>query len=239
MLRFAHLMWNAFLSTIIDVCKAMILTAPSPAEASKDLKLICCDPHSPDAHAVKNTLRYGDIDFEDSRVTGAALDDKDDGFSRPPLLYIGEEDPIKLSTTVLRYVSKLSRTYSSNPYDAAVIDQWVELHTDFRSLLAFNMHPENYGLSSKWCYDRNAHHKYIVETHIPKHLAILENELRCGDESWLGKMDALSMADIAWYSTLDWLRGGGFDGVDNTTLSKYPSVYKHMKEVEEHLWWNS
>lgn len=248
-LRFAHLVWNAALRAIIDMCRAMILhirSAPStsgpprahPVRRETAPKLILTYFDAPGiAQATRNALDYGDIEFQDHRITREDFDaiKSDLPYGKVQVLTIGNDEiKIAQSKAILRYASKLSRTYSSDPVDAAIIDQWTELHTEFTSLLAINMYPDEYGLVG--VYDKEEHRQYLVKTHIPRYLAILENDLDgADDENWLGGMDAMSMADIVWHQTLESMNQGTLDGFDPNMLASFPLVRKYLDEVSAQL----
>ena len=99
------------------------------------------------------------------------------------------------------------------------------------------MYPDRHGLAEG--YDAAKHRRYLLNTHIPKYMQFLEDELNENeDDTWLGSMDAISMADIAWYSTLKWLKSGKFDGFTADQLHRYPNVYRFIDEVESQLEWD-
>ena len=100
------------------------------------------------------------------------------------------------------------------------------------------MHPKQFGLEDAY-YDSAQHRAYLLNTHIPNYLGILEGDLGENGDAWLGGMDALSMADIAWHQTLAWLQEGNFAGVDQAMFDDFPAVCKYLKEVGVQLSWNS
>lgn len=240
MLRFARLTWNAFLNAIIDVCRAMRMSIERHPDVETDraLKLTYFDIEGL-AQASRNTLAYGDIKFEDVRIDREEFDAMKTScpYGQLPVLTVDDDTVIAQSKTILRYVSKLSRTYPKNELNAALIDQWTDLHTEFLSLLAVNMYPAKHGLDEA-CYDAHKHRKYLIQTHIPKYLQILEDELASisdEEETWLGKMNAVSMADMAWYPTLEWMQKECFTGFTKSDMEGFPAVCKYVNEMHHQI----
>jgi glutathione S-transferase len=237
MLKFAQLMWNGFLNTIMDVCRAMLM----PMERHMDvkthptLKLTYFDIEGL-AQASRNTLEYGDISFEDIRVSKEEFDVLKTSlpYGQVPVLTVDEDTRIAQSKTILRYVSKLSRTYPRNALNAALIDQWTDLHSEFLSLLAINMYPAKHGLDQAG-YDAHTHRQFILRTHIPKYLQLLEDELAHKEDTWLGGMNAISMADMAWYPTLEWMQNEKFTGFTANDMDGFPAVCKYLDEMRNQI----
>lgn len=239
MLQFARLTWNAFLNSIMEVCRAMLMPIRADVAKLPTLKLTYFDADGL-AQASRNTLAYGDLDFEDVRVSNEEFDVLETSlpYGQLPVLTVDERTTIAESNAILRYVSKLSRTYPKNPLDAALIDQWTELHSDFRSLLDINMYPAKYGFGAG-CYDAHKHRQYLLQTHIPKYLQILEDNLsntREEEETWLGGMNAISMADMAWYSTLEWMQQENLTGFTRSDMEAYPATCKYLDEVRNQIY---
>lgn len=241
MLRFVNLTWNAFLGAIIDVCKAMLLSADgatAEAPSGPTLKLTYFDAEGL-AQASRNTLHYGDVAFEDDRITKEEFCQLKPSlpYGQVPVLTVNSKTTIAQSKSILRYVSRLARTYPKDALNAAIIDQWTDLHTEFTTLLSINLYPTHYGLDDA-TYDADKHRKLLLDTHIPKYLQLLERELNNnedGDDLWLGGMDTLSMADMAWHPTLEWLHLGSFAGFGPADMAKFPAIVKYMGEVDQHL----
>jgi len=238
MLQFVRLTWNAFLNSVVDVCRAMLMPINANVNKQPALKLTYFDTEGL-AQASRNTLTYGDIHFEDIRVNKEEFEVLKTSlpYGQVPVLTVDQSTTIAQSKTILRYVSKLSRTYPKNPLNAALIDQWTDLHTDFLSLLAINMYPAKHGLD-EGCYDAHKHRQFLLQTHIPKYLQIIEDELSKTsdeDETWLGGMHTISMADMAWYPTLEWMRTEKFTGFSTSDMEAYPTICKYLDEMRNQI----
>lgn len=190
------------------------------------------------AESIRLTLKYGQIDFMDTRVS------KEDFayfketllFGQVPQLNIFDKEKISIvqSKAILRYAGKLTHTYPSKiPLDAAVVDQWVELHTEFMTPLVLDMYPERFGIFWKDS-EKKAHRKWSLSTHIPKYFKYLNDDLQEHD-TFLGGMQDPSIADFCWLSTIQWLTSGMFDGADETILHEYPNVKAFQSVMEDIL----
>ena len=238
MLQFVRLTWNAFFNSVMEVCRAMLMPTTADVNKHPALKLTYFDTQGL-AQASRNTLTYGDIHFEDIRVSKEEFEVLKASlpYGQVPVLTVDKSTTIAQSKTILRYVSKLSRTYPKNPLNAALIDQWTDLHTDFLSLLAINMYPVKHGLD-EGCYDAHKHRQFLLITHIPKYLQIIEDELSNTsdeEETWLGGMNAISMADMAWYPTLEWMQRENFTGFSTSDMNTYPAICKYLDEMRNQI----
>jgi glutathione S-transferase len=218
------------MSTVAQVFLAMMIQAPVTGHDEKrPLKLTYFDIKGL-AQATRDTFKYASIPFEDKRVS---FDEFRENlkltlpFGQLPVLQVGDLE-IAQSKAILRYASKLARTYPKDAEHAGIIDQWCDLHTDFVQLLFINMYGDRAGLGDTG-YCAKKHRAWILEHHVPKFLGLLESDLDAA--TWLGNMDSISMADFCWYPTLCWLRDGAFDGVTEDTFSQYPNLTTFMRDV--------
>jgi glutathione S-transferase len=186
------------------------------------------------AESIRKTLRYGQVPFTDTRITREKFENmkKDSCFlyGQVPMLTVNDADDIVQSKAILRYAGRLTRMYpSKNPLNAAYIDQWVELHSEFWFPLAMNMHPEKFGL--EWNADQRKRHRgWCIMNHIPKYLSFLDAELSCSE--WLGNMNEPSIADFCWLPTLKWLSSGKFDGLPQDLLDDYEFIRLFVTSFE-------
>lgn len=189
------------------------------------------------AESIRMSLNYFDVPFIDTRLTKEEFTEEKESllFGQVPEMTIienKEETSIVQSKAILRYVGKLTRMYPSKiPIHAALIDQWIELHTEFMFPLTLNMYSEKFGLMLTE-HDKVSHRKWCIDVHIPKYLRFLDDELEHGN--YLGDMDDPSIADFCWLSTIQWLASGTFDGVDATALEDFQFV-KSYKLIIENL----
>lgn len=231
--------WNYVMRMLSVFFRSMVLQSPKQHEETLEtpvLKLLYFDVKGL-AQAVRDTLTYAGIPFEDKRLTKDAFADQKQTlpFGQLPVLHV-DDDVVAQSKAILRYASRRACTYPTNALNAALIDQFVELHTEFMNPLVMNMYPERVGLFQ---FDKAQHRKWCVEKHIPKYLAYLQKALTSTNEDedtlWLAQMDNVSMADFCWYPTLCWLHDGTFDGVDATTFESYPNVLRFISDMKDQL----
>lgn len=210
-------------------------TRPSTDPPPRDpiLKLVYFDVAGI-AQATRDVLNFFSVPFEDERLTREEFAEKkaDLPFGQLPTLTVTTEDgkttTLAQSKSILRYVGRLTRTYpSKDAVNAAVVDQWCDLHTDFMGPLVLSMYPEKMGLSA---FDREAHRTWIRETHLPRFFKIIDAALV--EDKWISGMDAINVADFCWKPTLEWLRSGTFDGVSEKDFEPYEALNKYMAEIK-------
>ena len=185
------------------------------------------------AEATRNTFNYGNIPFVDERIDKEEFHDRKSSFpfGQVPVLTVNKNnntDVLAQSLAILRYASKRSRTYPSDPMYAAMIDQWCDLHTEFMQPLILDMYPARFGVEELG----KKHRKWCVETHIPKYFAVLEKALDAN--TWLAEMNTMSMADMCWFPTIAWVTTE-FDGVDKDILSSYPNIARFITDAQAQM----
>ena len=185
------------------------------------------------AQSVRDVLNFFSIPFEDERLTHEEFVKKkiDFPFGQLPIMTVktadGKSATLAQSKSILRYVGRLTCTYpSKDPVNAAMIDQWCDLHTDFMGPLFLSMYPEKMGLNT---FDREAHRTWIRETHLPRFLKLIDAAL--SEDEWFAGMDAINVADFCWKPTLEWLKSGVFDGVSNEDFEPYKALNKYMAKI--------
>lgn len=178
------------------------------------------------AESTRQVLRYGEVPFTDSRITKEKFENMKDSscflFGQVPMLTVDGTYDIVQSKALLRYAGRLTRLYpSKTPLNAAYVDEWIELHSEFWFPLSMDMYPEKYGLN--WtANEKKLHREWCINTHIPKYLSFLHKELEL--TQWLGSMDNPSIADFCWLPTFKWLSSGKFDGLPQDVLDSYEFI---------------
>ena len=186
------------------------------------------------AECIRLVFKYGDISFKDIRIDKAAFEDTKATlpFKQLPELVINDERIVQ-SKAILRYAGRMTHTYpNKTSLHAAIVDQWVELHSEFMFPLFMNMYPEKFGLSLT-SEDKQSHRDWCVNVHIPKYFAYIEKE--CTDNTLLGGMDSLSIADFCWLPTLQWLKSGMFEGCDAEQFEAFDGILQYMTCLENAL----
>jgi glutathione S-transferase len=168
------------------------------------------------AQAIRETLRFGGVPFEDERLGHDEFLRRraEFPFGQLPVLTVAPSEPaLAQSKAILRYAGRLTRTLpTSSPMDMALCDAWIELHTEFMAPIVLSMYPERFGLPAWTPATRAAHRRWLHETHLPKYIAMLR-DATCEGNEWIAGFDAPTVADICWVCTLEWLNDGTLDGV--------------------------
>ena len=186
------------------------------------------------AEVTRLSLYIGNIPFEDYRIEGDDYDKfKQTGelpnkkiapFKQLPVLDV--DGKIFAQTgAIARFCGKLSGLYPKNDdYNAALIDQIIEGAQDINYLVT---------LSGR---DKDAERKKIARNilatrHLPKWFQFLENLLKQNTKSIYFVDSDLTIADLAIWRLLGWLKSGMLDGVPTTILDDYDHLNKLREEI--------
>ena len=186
------------------------------------------------AEVTRLSLYIGSIPFEDYRIEGDDYDKfKQTGelpnkkiapFKQLPVLDV--DGKIFAQTgAIARFCGKLSGLYPKNDdYNAALIDQIIEGAQDINYLVT---------LSGR---DKDTERKRIARNilatrHLPKWFQFLENLLKQNTKSIYFVGNDLTIADLAIWRLLGWLKSGMLDGVPTTILDDYDNLNKLREEI--------
>ena len=166
-----------------------------------------CKTH-PGSGSIRKSLQYKGIRFHESDDIQGCLTLND----------------ITLTSSIasLRAVSKICKLYPEDIEDAAIVDEWLEMHHTFITPIVMVTNQDEV---VPWRSDIQ-YKKWLSEVHIPFYLRILEQEL---DRSvWFGGMTSMTIADLRWYETLTWLDHGCLEEVNAKNLDEYPAIRGYM-----------
>ena len=186
------------------------------------------------AEVTRLSLYIGNIPFEDYRIEGDDYDKfKQTGelpnkqiapFKQLPVLDV--DGKIFAQTgAIARFCGKLSGLYPKNDdYNAALIDQIIEGAQDINYLVT---------LSGR---DKDTERKKIARNilatrHLPKWFQFLENLLKQNTKSIYFVDSDLTIADLAIWRLLGWLKSGMLDGVPTNILDEYDHLNKLREEI--------
>ena len=186
------------------------------------------------AEVTRLSLYIGDIPFEDYRIegndydifkkTGELPNKKIAPFKQLPVLDV--DGKIFAQTgAIARFCGKLSGLYPKNDdYKAALIDQIIEGAQDINYLVT---------LSGR---DKDTKRKKIARDvlatrHLPKWFQFLEDLLKQNTDSVYFVESDLTIADLAIWRLLGWLKSGMLDGVPTTILDEYENLNKLREEI--------
>ena len=186
------------------------------------------------AEVTRLSLYIGDIPFEDYRIEGNDYDKfKQTGelpnkkiapFKQLPVLDV--DGKIFAQTgAIARFCGKLSGLYPKNDdYNAALIDQIIEGAQDINYLVTLSGRDKD--------TERKKTARNILATrHLPKWFQFLENLLKQNTKSIYFVDSDLTIADLAIWRLLGWLKSGMLDGVPTTILDDYDHLNKLREEI--------
>ena len=186
------------------------------------------------AEVTRLSLYIGNIPFEDYRIEGNDYDKfKQTGelpnkkiapFKQLPVLDV--DGKIFAQTgAIARYCGKLSGLYPKNDdYNAALIDQIIEGAQDINYLVTLSGRDKD--------TERKKTARNILATrHLPKWFQFLENLLKQNTKSIYFVDSDLTIADLAIWRLLGWLKSGMLDGVPTTILDDYDHLNKLREEI--------
>ena len=186
------------------------------------------------AEVTRLSLYIGNIPFEDYRIQGDDYDKfKQTGelpnkkiapFKQLPVLEV--DGKIFAQTgAIARFCRKLSGLYPKNDdYNAALIDQIIEGAQDINYLVTLSGRDKD--------TDRKKTARNILATrHLPKWFQFLENLLKQNTKSIYFVDSDLTIADLAIWRLLGWLKSGMLDGVPTNILDEYDHLNKLREEI--------
>ena len=186
------------------------------------------------AEVTRLSLYIGDIPFEDYRIegndydkfkkTGELPNNKIAPFKQLPVLDV--DGKIFAQTgAIARFCGKLSGLYPKNDdYKAALIDQIIEGAQDINYLVTLSGRDKD--------LERKKIARDILATrHLPKWFQFLEDLLKQNTESIYFVGGDLTIADLAIWRLLGWLKSGMLDGVPTTILDNYENLNKLREQI--------
>ena len=180
------------------------------------------------AEVSRIALHLGGVKFEDhhpSREEFAAM--RADGrlpFGQVPVLII-DGQTIAQTGAIARLCGKLSGHYPADDLIAAAkVDQFLDAATDITNKVGPTMRekdPEK----------RLAARAALAEETLPKWLGYLEALAAEGASPYLVG-ETLTIADIAIWRLLGWLKSGLLDGIPTTLVSPFPALSRLFTSVD-------
>ena len=232
------MIWNSIIKSLIAVLQLLLFEKQVTKRKKLRIKLGYFNVGRL-VQSIRFTLCSTGIPFVEEQLTeGESLEEGPFGRGQMIVLTVTEkngvietEDIIK-SESVLRYVSKLARTYPSNPIHALTVDSWVEFHNEFLQPIKLHMDPSKFciTLSDK---EKMVHKETILSTHLPYYLKYIDEKFANSD--WFGDFDGPSMIDYLWYPTLVWLNNEEFYSPNNTLFEKYPNLKQYISQCDNLL----
>ena len=192
------------------------------------------------AEVLRVSLFIKDIPFEDIRVsreefvhlikTGFLPNGKKAPFHQLPVIE-AEGKIIGQTGAIARYCGKASNLYADDNLKAAKIDQIIDAATDITNLVSPTIREKNL---DKKMEDR----KLLVNKLLPRWFRYLENLLSEDESTWF--VEKMSIADIAIWRLMGWVKSDSLEYFPKNILSFYPfieKIYNNINKNEKILAW--
>ena len=186
------------------------------------------------AEVTRISLFIGDIPFQDYRIEGDDYDKfKKSGelpnkkiapFKQLPVLDVDGEI-FAQTGAIARFCGKLSGLYPKNDdYKSALIDQIIEAAQDINFLVTLSGRDKDEER-------KKIARKILATNHLPKWFQFLENLLQQNTNSVYFVGNELTIADLAIWRLLGWLKSGLLDGIPTNILDNFENLNKLREQV--------
>ena len=128
---------------------------------------------------------------------------------------------------IARYCGKLTNLYPKDDYLAAKVDQIIDAATDITNLVSPTVREKDNLI-------KNEMRERLSKKLLPRWFNYLEKLLQKEKNSLWFVDDKMSIADIAIWRLLGWLKSGMLDGVPTNICDNYPKLNNINIEVHKH-----
>ena len=191
------------------------------------LKLTYFDIHGGRAEVTRLALIIADIPFEDNRISFQQFGEMQSSFpfSAVPVLDVDGE-ALTQSSTISRYVGKLTNLYPEDSWQAAICDEVIDVIEDLDSQL-FTMLP----LTDE---QKQSSREGLATGAITTTLKRLEEYLTKRGGEYLAD-NRLTVADLKVFEWIRLLESGMLDHISvEQAKQEAPLLVAHAKKVEKH-----
>jgi len=188
------------------------------------------------AEVLRVSLFIGNIPFDDVRIsreefreviiTGKLRNSMLVPFHQLPVLEI-EGKILGQTGAIARFCGKLSDLYPQNNFLAAKVDQIIDAATDITNLVSPTVREKDEKIKKE-------KREKLANILLPRWFNYLENILKNEKDSVWFVENKLSIADIAMWRLLGWLKSGILDGIPTTICDDYPKLNNIYAEVHKH-----
>ena len=188
------------------------------------------------AEVLRVSLFIGNIPFEDIRIsseefkevilTGKLRKEIEIPFHQLPVLEINGKI-IGQTGGIARYCGKLSKLYPKDDLQAAKVDQIIDSASDITNLVSPTVREKN-EIAKKELRKR------LTNKLLPRWFNYLEKLLQKEENSEWFVNNQISIADIAIWRLLGWLKSGMLDGIPKNICDNYPKLNNIYTEVHKH-----
>ena len=188
------------------------------------------------AEVLRVSLFIGNISFEDVRIsreefrdvilTGKLRHKVEIPFNQLPVLEI-DGNIVGQTGAIARYCGKLSDLYPEDNFLAAKVDQIIDTATDITNLVSPTVREKD-EVIKKVMRDK------LANKLLPRWFNYLENLLQKENHSQWFADNKMSIADIAVWRLLGWLKSGILDGVPKNICDNFTKLNNIHLEVHKH-----
>ena len=188
------------------------------------------------AEVVRVSLFFGNIPFEDIRVTreefkeviltGRLRGEIEIPFNQLPVLEING-NIIGQTGAIARFCGKLSNLYPKDDFLASKVDQIIDTATDITNLVSPTVREKDVITKKKM-------REKLATKLLPRWFGYLEKLLIKEDDSQWFVNNKISIADIAMWRLLGWLKSGMLDGIPKNICNKYPKLNNIHTAIQKH-----
>jgi len=188
------------------------------------------------AEVLRISLFIGDISFDDVRIsreefrevilTGKLRNEIEIPFNQLPVLEINGEI-IGQTGAIARYCGKLSKLYPEDDFLACKVDQIIDATSDITGLISPTVKEKDDNIKKKM-------RERLATKLLPRWFNYLEKILEKNENSLWFVDNKMSIADIAMWRLLGWLKSGILDGIPKNICDKYHKLNNVHKQVHQH-----
>ena len=188
------------------------------------------------AEVLRVSLYISKIPFEDVRITkdefreviltGKLRNKIDIPFNQLPVLEIDGEI-IGQTGAIARFCGKLSNLYPKNDFLASKVDQIIDTATDITNLISPTVREKNKIIKKEM-------REKLTNKLLPRWFNYLEKILQKEQNSIWFVDNKMSIADIAIWRLLGWIKSGILEGVPINICNNFPKLNNIHNEVNRH-----
>lgn len=183
------------------------------------------------AEVSRLALYLGGIEFDDERPSWSEVKElKEVGylpFGQVPVLEV-DGRVIAQTGAIARFCGKVAGLYPRyDDFAAAKIDEVIDAATDITNRISPSMRERN-------PETRAALRQSLATQTLPQWLGYLEALLAGNGNTGYFVGNNLTIADLAIWRLLGWLRGGILDGIPSTLVDPFPLLDAHYHEIDAH-----
>ena len=171
-------------------------------------------------------IRISREDFRDVILTGKLRNTIEIPFNQLPVLEI-DGKIVGQTGAIARYCGKLSNLYPVDNFLAAKVDQIIDTATDITNLVSPTVREKDEII-------KEAMRERLTKKLLPRWFNYLENLLQKEENSKWFVDNKMSIADIAIWRLLGWLKSGMLDGIPKNICNNFPKLNNVHAEVHKH-----